>query len=138
MTRPGDFKRKNTVFTKLRAGKRDEKGPSRVTGRKSRERSRTRMKTGLKKIQKTTIIEFNEKEPRITVTTHNTDWKNRLAAYARRWPEHCREVDDDGWGCKTFEIDKGRFCFRLTAPYSEERREVARKFAREHNLVEMS
>ena len=61
---------------------------------------------------------------------------NRLTAYARRWPEHCREVDDDGWGCKTFEIDKGRFCFRLTAPYSEERREAARKFAREHNSTE--
>ena len=41
------------------------------------------MKTGLKKIQKTTIIEFNEKDPLITVTTHNTDLKNRLAAYAR-------------------------------------------------------
>jgi hypothetical protein len=32
-----------------------------------------------------------------------------------------------------FEIGKGRFCFRLTAPYSEERREAARKFAWEHN-----
>ena len=62
--------------------------------------------------------------------------RNRLGAYARRWPEHCREVDDDGWGCKTFEIDKGRFCFRLTAPYSEERREAARMFAREHNSAE--
>ncbi|MCQ4992884.1 hypothetical protein NE539_06130 [Flavonifractor plautii] len=37
-------------------------------------------------------------------------------------------MDDDGWGCKTFEIDKGRFCFWLTAPYSEERQEAARKF----------
>ena len=59
--------------------------------------------------------------------------RNRLVAYARRWPECCREVDDDGWGCKTFEIDKGRFCFRLTAIYSEERRGAARKFARERN-----
>ena len=53
--------------------------------------------------------------------------RNRLGAYARRWPECCRKVDDDGWGYKTFEIDKGRFCFRLTAPYSEERREAARE-----------
>ena len=94
------------------------------------------MKTGLKKSQKTTIIEFDEQCPRITVSTHNTDLKNRLGDYARRWPGHCREVDDDGWGCKTFEIDKGRFCFRLTAPYSEERREAARKFVREHNSTE--
>ena len=32
----------------------------------------------------------------------------------------------------TFEIGKGRFCFRLTAPCNEKRREAARKFAREH------
>ena len=31
------------------------------------------MKTGLKKSQKTTIIEFDEQGPRITVSTHNTD-----------------------------------------------------------------
>ena len=62
--------------------------------------------------------------------------RNRLVAYARRWPECCREVDDDVWGCKTFEIDKGRFCFRLTAIYSEERRGAARKFARGHNTAE--
>ena len=31
----------------------------------------------------------------------------------------------------TFEIGKGRFCFRLTAPYSEERREATRRLARE-------
>ena len=62
--------------------------------------------------------------------------RNRLVAYARRWPECCREVDDDGWGCKTFEIDKGRFCFRLTATYNEERWEAARKFARERNTAE--
>ena len=39
------------------------------------------MKTGLKKSQKTTIIEFDEQGPRITVSTHNTDLKNRLGAY---------------------------------------------------------
>ncbi len=38
--------------------------------------------------------------------------------------------------CKTFEIDKGRFCFRLTATYNEERWEAARKFARERNTAE--
>ncbi len=47
------------------------------------------MKTGLKKIQKTTIIEFNEKNPRITVTTHNTDLKNRLRAYAEQHTPMC-------------------------------------------------
>jgi len=30
-----------------------------------------------------------------------------------------------GHGCKEFEIEKGRFSFRLTAPYREERRRAA-------------
>ena len=41
------------------------------------------------------------------------------------------------WGTEdgglTFEIMKGRFCFRLTEPYSEKRRTVASKFARKQN-----
>ena len=80
----------------------------------------------------------NRKIPLGISPTHKNqeNSRNRLGAYARRWPECCRKVDDDGWGYKTFEIDKGRFCFRLTAPYNEEHREAARKFAREHNTIE--
>ena len=32
--------------------------------------------------------------------------------------------------CKEFEIEKGLFSFRLTAPYREERRRAAREAAR--------
>jgi len=35
-----------------------------------------------------------------------------------------------------FDIAKGRFSFRLTAPYSAERREAARQYARENNAAE--
>jgi hypothetical protein len=35
-----------------------------------------------------------------------------------------------------FEIRKGRFSFRLTAPYNEERREAARRYARENNAAD--
>jgi len=35
-----------------------------------------------------------------------------------------------------FVIRKGRFSFRLTAPYSEERREAARRYARENNAAD--
>jgi len=35
-----------------------------------------------------------------------------------------------------FDIAKGRFSFRLTAPYSEERREKARQYARENNAAD--
>jgi len=87
------------------------------------------MRTRLKKSQKVTTIEFDEESPMITVCTYNTDLKKRLTAYAGRWPECCKLVDDDACGCLTFEVEKGRFCFRLTAPYSEERREAARRAA---------
>ena len=65
------------------------------------------MRTGLTKQEKTTDIWFDEKDPLIHIRTHNTALK-----------------------------EKGRFSFRLTAPYSEERREAARRYARENNAVE--
>ena len=77
------------------------------------------MKTGLSKKQKATNIYFNEDSPIIEVCTYNTDLKNRLTRYAAQYPSECRLIDDDEMGCMTFEIRKGRFGFKLTAPYSE-------------------
>ncbi|MCD8048714.1 MAG: hypothetical protein LUG52_03785 [Clostridia bacterium] len=42
--------------------------------------------------------------------------------------------DDDEMSCLTFEVRKGRFGFKLTAPYSEERRKAARELAKKENL----
>ena len=82
------------------------------------------MKTGLTKSQKTTEICFDEKDPMIHIRTHNTDLKNRLTEYTAKYPDECRQIySDPEMGCMEFEIRKGRFSFRLTAPYSEERRE---------------
>ena len=39
-------------------------------------------------------------------------------------------------GQKVTPIAKGRFSFRLTAPYSEKRREAARRYARENNAAD--
>ncbi|MBP3305188.1 MAG: hypothetical protein J6L24_04390 [Oscillospiraceae bacterium] len=61
----------------------------------------------------------------IEVQTHNTDLKKRLTAFAEKYPECCRQIDDDEQGGLTFEIEKGRLSFRLTAPYSEERKKAA-------------
>lgn len=90
------------------------------------------MKTGLSKKQKTTSIYFDEASPIIEVQTHNTDLKKRLTAYAIKYPELCRQTDDDEQGGLTFEIQKGRFSFKLTAPYSEERRRAASVLAKKH------
>lgn len=92
------------------------------------------MKTGLSKKQKTTSIYFDESSPIIEVQTHNTDLKNRLTAYAAKYPKLCRQADDNEQGGLTFEIQKGRFGFKLTAPYSEERRKAAGELAKKENL----
>ena len=77
------------------------------------------------------------KDPLIHIRTHNTDLKKRLAAYAEQHPDVCRQTDaDPETGCMEFDIEKGRFSFRLTAPYSEERREAARRYARESNAAD--
>ena len=92
------------------------------------------MRTGLTKSQKITEICFDEKEPLIYIRTHNTDLKNRLTAYAAAHPGECRQTDaDPDTGCMEFEIRKGRFSFRLTAPYSEERRRAASEAAKKHS-----
>ena len=93
------------------------------------------MKTGLTKSQKTTEIRFDEKETLIHIRTHNTGLKNRLTVYAAQHPSECCQTDaDPDTGCMEFEIQKGRFSFRLTAPYSEERRQKASERAKLNNF----
>ena len=93
------------------------------------------MRTGLTKQEKTTEIYFDEKEPIIFIRTHNTDLKNRLTAYAGQHPDQCRQTDaDPDTGCMEFEIRKGRLSFRLTAPYSEERRRAASEAAKKSSV----
>ena len=89
------------------------------------------MRTGLTKQEKTTDIWFDEKDPLIHIRTHNTALKKRLLAYSRRYPAICQQTDaDPETGCMEFDIEKGRFSFRLTAPYSEERRRAASEAAK--------
>lgn len=90
------------------------------------------MKTGLSKKQKATNIYFNEADRLIEVCAHNTALKNRLTEYAGKYPSECRLIDNDENGCLTFEIKKGRFGFKLTAPYSENRRKAASELAKQN------
>lgn len=90
------------------------------------------MKTGLSKKQKTTSIFFDEDSDMIDVCTYNTDLKNRLSEFLSLYPKEGRIIDDDGQGYMSFEVKKGRFGFRLTAPYTEERRKAASDLAKKH------
>ena len=93
------------------------------------------MRTGLTKKQKTTVIYFDEHSRIIEVQTHNTDLKKRLTAFAAKHPQCCRQTDaDPDTGGLTFEIEKGRLSFRLTAPYSEEWRRAASEAAKQNDV----
>ena len=84
------------------------------------------MITNKKKNEKTTEIYFDETSAPVVIRTHNTALKKRLLAYTDKHPNLCRLTDDDELGYLSFEINKDRFSIRLTAPYTEERRQLAR------------
>lgn len=96
------------------------------------------MKTGLTKKQKVTELFYNAKDPLAEIQTHDTRLKKRLISYAAKHPELCKQTDDDGQGGLWFEIDKSRVSIRLTAPYSQERRDTARRLAKKTNTFRNS
>ena len=92
------------------------------------------MKTGLTKKQKVTELYYNAKDPMAEIYTHDTKLKRRLAEYAAKFPALCQLTEDDEQGGLRFEIAKERISIRLTAPYSEERKNNTRKWAKENGL----
>ena len=96
------------------------------------------MITHKKKNEKTTEIYFDETSAPVVIRTHNTALKKRLLAFAAKFPNLCQLTDDDELGYLSFEIDKDRFSIRLTAPYTEERRQLARAKMIEINNKEES
>ena len=127
---PGVFYLKIAFFPKSRAEENTRKTPLLRNGSVERRI----MRTGLKKRDKTTEIYFDEASPVIEIHTHNTDLKKRLTENSRRYPDLCKQTDEDAeQGYKAFEIRKGRFSFRLTAPYSDLRRRAASEAAKIHS-----
>lgn len=92
------------------------------------------MKTGLTKKQKVTEVYYNEKDPIAEVHTHDTNLKKRMRKFAEKYPELCKQTDDDGQGGLRFEIDKSRISIRLTAPYSDDRRKAASELAKKRGI----
>ena len=93
------------------------------------------MKTRLTKKQKVTELYYNAKDPLAEIYTHDTGLKKRLLAYASKYPELCQLTDDDDRGGLRFEINRSRVSIRLTAPYSESRKEKLAREARKENLI---
>ncbi len=91
------------------------------------------MVTGKKKKDKITEIFFDEANPKISIRTYNTDLKNRLLKFSKKHPNECQLIDDSGDGMLEFEVSKGRLSFRLTAPYSEDRKQQLSQNATRNN-----
>ena len=91
------------------------------------------MITNKTKAQKTTDIYFDETSAPVVIRTHNTALKKRMIAFAEKFPDLCRLTDDDEFGYLSFEIDKKRFTYRITEPYTEERKALARAKMNEIN-----
>ena len=86
--------------------------------------------TILKKKDKFTQIYFNEADPMMEIDTHNTNLKHRLTAYANEHPDLCQILYADEH-FMTFAIDKHRCSLRLTAPYSEGRKQATSELAKQ-------
>ena len=68
------------------------------------------MRTGIKKTHKTTEIFFDEASDILIINTFNTSLKNRLTAYARDYPDLCRQTDDNEVGGSLLCNKEGSLC----------------------------
>ena len=92
-------------------------------------------KRNVTKVERETIVNFNEAEDIAVIYTYNNDLKKRLASFASKHPNICKlTVDDIEFGSVTYEIQKSRVSIRLVAPYSEERRKAASEYAKKHGI----
>ena len=90
--------------------------------------------TRLTKIEKETIVLFNEGEDKANIYTHNAGLKKRLAAFAKKYPDLCRLEKSNVQGGVSYELAKSRLSIRFLPPYSEERRQKASEYAKKHGL----
>ena len=96
------------------------------------------MKKIPKKKRKVTEVYFNEYDGTAEIYTYNTKLKKRLTAYAATYPDLCQLTEDDENGGLRFEIDKHRISIRLTAPYSEERKDAIKQRAMTYGIASKS
>lgn len=76
----------------------------------------------LTRIEKETIVLFNEEEPTADCFTYNVKLLNRLARIAESRPDECRLVKDNGDGGFTYEVPKSWVKINPTRLYTVEQR----------------
>lgn len=75
------------------------------------------------KLEKETIINFNEAEDAAQIYTFNAALKQRLFSFSMEHPQLCQLVRKSDDGSVTYSIDKSRISIRFLPPISEEQRE---------------
>ena len=69
--------------------------------------------TRLTKIEKETIVLFNEGEDKANIYTHNAGLKKRLAAFTKKYPDLCRLEKSNVQGGVSYELAKSRLSIRF-------------------------
>ena len=90
--------------------------------------------TRLTKIEKETIILFNEGESTASIYTYNAGLKKRLAIFAKKYPDFCRQEKTHEQDGVSYVLDKSRLSIRLQPPMSEERRQKASENAKQNGF----
>lgn len=85
------------------------------------------------KIEKETVILFNEAEQTADVYTHNAKWKSKLLEMSKEYPQVCIFQEENTDGGVSYRVDKGMISLRK--PYSEERKEKDRERAIRENRI---
>ena len=88
----------------------------------------------LTKYEKETIVLFNEGEDAAHIQTYNAGLRNRLVAFAKKYPDLCRLDKSYAQGGVSYVLDKSRLSIRLQPPYSEERRQKASNNAKQNGF----
>ena len=90
--------------------------------------------TRLTKIEKETIILFNQGEGAASIYTYNAGLKKRLSAFSKKYPDLYRLEKPECMGGVSYLIDKSRLSIHLQPPYSEERRRKASQYAKQNSF----
>ena len=85
----------------------------------------------LTKYEKETILLFNEGEDTASIYTFNAGLKKRLALFAKKYPDLCRQEKAHEQGGVSYVLEKSRLSIRLQPPMSEERRRKASENAKQ-------
>lgn len=89
----------------------------------------------LTKYEKETIILFNEGEDTASIYTFNAGLKKRLALFAKKYPDLCRQEKTHEQGGVSYVLDKSRLSIRLSATAHERRTQTKSKRDRKANQV---